>query len=335
MNYSTKIRPALICGACLLAAVSSRAATVVLHTGTVDKTMPDGSTITMWGFGEGVGPGPVTVPGPAIQVDPLDTTLNIELHNYLPEAVSVVIPGQKPALGSIGNPDRVPTDLRRARSFTTEAGLSDGTIPTTANYSWTVQPGTYLYHSGSHAAVQVQMGLYGAVTKNAVSATEPYTGSTVASQVTLLYSEIDPAVHQAVATGTYGPGLAMTSTIRSKAKYYLINGEAFNPVTHLPAPIAAGTPGSTVLLRFLNAGLDYHVPILANNDLRLIAEDGNLYNFASDSYAVELAPMKTKDALWVSAPAGTFALYDRRLGLSNGAQHGGGMLTYLSVATAP
>ena len=37
------------------------------------------------------------------------------------------------------------------------------TIPLAA-----IAPGTYLYHSGTHPAVQVQMGLYGALTKNAV-----------------------------------------------------------------------------------------------------------------------------------------------------------------------
>lgn len=332
MKYSKTTRSALICGACLLAAaaVTARAANITLHTGTVTKTMPDGTDVVMWGFGLGADPTPVTVPGPAIQVDPSDTTLTIELHNYLLVPVSIVIPGQAPAVGSIGNPERLTADIRRARSFTAEAGASDGAVATVASYSWTVQPGTYLYHSGSHAAVQVQMGLYGAMTKDAVSAAEPYAGTNVASQVTLLYSEIDPAVHEAVAGGTYGTSGGMTSTIRSKAKYYLINGVAYpDPQTAFSNPIAS--PGSTVLLRFLNAGLDYHVPILVNNDLRLIAEDGNLYNHPRDSYAVELAPMKTIDALWVNAPAGTFALYDRRLGLSNGAQHGGGMLTKLQI----
>ena len=35
------------------------------------------------------------------------------------------------------------------------------------DYSWTsMKPGTYLYHSGTHPQVQVQMGLYGGVKKD-------------------------------------------------------------------------------------------------------------------------------------------------------------------------
>ena len=34
-------------------------------------------------------------------------------------------------------------------------------------YSWTnMKPGTYLYQSGTHPQVQVQMGLYGGVKKD-------------------------------------------------------------------------------------------------------------------------------------------------------------------------
>jgi FtsP/CotA-like multicopper oxidase with cupredoxin domain len=334
LNKKT-LAAALLCGAGLLAGGTTQAATVNLYAGTVSKPMPDGANVLMWAFGTNdpvTGVTTFTVPGPAIVVDPADTVLTINLVNTLPEPVSIVIPGQMPSLASMVTRQPLASDPNRAQSFSAAAAAGGGN----ATYTWNnLQPGTYLYHSGSHPAVQIQMGLYGAVTKDAVSPTVPYAGTTVVSQATLLYSEIDPAVHAEVAGGTYGTPGNMTSTIRSKAKYYLINGEAYDPAG--PVPIAAGAlVGQTVLLRFLNAGIDYRVPVLLNSDLRLIAEDGNLYTYAKDSYAVELAPMKTMDALW-TVPAGTtagtrFTLFDRRLGLRNNAEPGvGGMLTYLQA----
>ncbi len=52
----------------------------------------------------------------------------------------------------------------RVRSFDKEAAAGGGS----ATYTWaTIKPGTYLYSSGTHPQVQVQMGLYGAMTKDA------------------------------------------------------------------------------------------------------------------------------------------------------------------------
>ena len=45
-------------------------------------------------------------------------------------------------------------------------------------YDFIAAPGTYLYQSGSHPAVQVQMGLYGGVTSDA-AAGEVYSGVTI------------------------------------------------------------------------------------------------------------------------------------------------------------
>ena len=68
----------------------SSAVTVDLQAGAITKTMPDGTAITMWGYG--LQGGPVTVPGPTIVVPPGDGTLTVNLLNNLTEAVSLVIP---------------------------------------------------------------------------------------------------------------------------------------------------------------------------------------------------------------------------------------------------
>ena len=302
---------------------SLKAAEYFLRTGTATVTLPNGSNVVMWGFAKdsafGAMDGTVTVPGPALTVLPNDTTLTIHLDNNLPEPVSIVIPGQTIV------PSPVRMGSGRARSFTTETAPSNG-VP--VNYVWSnLRPGTFLYQSGTHPSVQVQMGLYGSVRKD-YAFSQTYPGVSFNAEVTLLYSEIDPVLHAAVATSNYGPGKAMTSTVGYLPKYFLINGHSY---TNGMAPVAAGRPGDTVMIHFLNAGLETHVPIVNNSYLRLIAEDGFPYPYPKNQYSVFLPAGKTIDAVFTSNQTNTFALYDRRLDLINDMQTSGGMMTALSI----
>ncbi len=71
------------------------------------------------------------------------------------------------------------------------------------------------------------MGLYGALTKMQAN-NRAYQGvDTHNSEATLLFSEVDPVLHDAVATGNYGPGLAVSSTTGYRARYFLINGQSY------------------------------------------------------------------------------------------------------------
>ena len=100
----------------------------------------------------------VTVPGPRIVVPPATRRSRIVLTNCLPdEPTSIVIPGQPFAAAPVRNADG------RVRSMTPETASRTAREP----YTFTgLKPGTFLYQSGSHQAVQVQMGLYGAMTKD-------------------------------------------------------------------------------------------------------------------------------------------------------------------------
>ena len=97
-----------------------------------------------------------------------------------------------------------PPDLQgrqRVRSFAAEAAAAGGT------QTYTFDParaGTYLYQSGTHPSVQVQMGLYGALKVSSCS-TEAYPGAAIAfdKELVLLFSEIAPDIHAAIADGTY------------------------------------------------------------------------------------------------------------------------------------
>lgn len=313
-------------GACLSFTATAWSADVYLRAEKFTKTLPAGSvpaSVEMWGFAlrnaDGTTYGPATSPGPVITVPDTDPVLNIHLINTLPEPVSIVIPGQQATLGDV---QTLPNG--RIRSFTKEAAPGGPEVV----YVWpNVQPGTYLYHSGSHPALQVQMGLYGAVKKDAATG-QAYAGVPYSAEVTLLLSEIDVDVHEAVRNNQYGPGLTISSMIDSIPEYFLVNGE---PYTAAQTPIPAGQAGQTTLLRLVNACGDDRVPVLNNYLVKVIAEDGQKYTYPKDLSAVLLPALKTRDALLVPDQAGTVMFYDRRLGLANHTAPDGGMYQQLTV----
>lgn len=298
--------------------------------------MPGGASVPMWGYAlDGVScTAPATcqatVPGPALTVPVGDPLLTIHLKNDLPASTSIVIPGQTANMAPVKFTDN--TGRQRVSSFTHETLAGGGT----ADYSWTgMKPGTYLYHSGTHPQVQVQMGLYGGVKKD-FAVGEIYPGVAYSNEVTLLYSEIDPALHAAVAGGTYGTPGGPTSTLNYQPRYFLINGKPFQSGD--PA-LATLTAGQTTLLRFINAGLQTHVPVINGMTMRLVAEDGNSYPWPAnprEQYSVMLPAAKTIDAIIVPlAGAGggitKYPIYDRMLSLSNNGAPDGGMLAFLDV----
>ena len=294
-------------------------------------TMPDGAIVTMWGYvqdsdanlGNGCA-GTATVPGPALSVPVGDTSLTIHLRNDIgAEAVSLVIPG----LNGLGGGAPVSVG-GRIHSFTNQAAANGGT----ADYTWTnVAPGTYLYHSGTHAQAQVQMGLYGAVTKNAAAGQAYATGpagspvTTFAQETTLLLSEVDPVQHAAIAAGTLG------STIEYKPKYFLVNGTAaIEPVT----PTAIGAVNQPSLLRILNAGLKSHAMVLDDLRMTVVAEDGKLAPYPKDQASTLVAAQQTVDVLVTPTADKDYAFYDR-IGTSstNGVNRFGGLLAVLNPGT--
>jgi len=281
-------------------------------------TMSDTTVIPMWGFALATDAADMnagcaaamTVPGPALTVPVGDSVLNIHVKNVdIPEAVSLIIPGQHTVMTPVMSaPDA--QGRQRVMSFTTEAKTTDATATT---YTWSsMQPGSFAYQSGSHPAVQIQMGLFGAVTKSAAVG-QAYADVSTAynSEMTVLYSEIDPVLHAQVANGSYGT-TGMTSTINYNPQYFLINGDDSSTGT----PIA-GAPGQTTLMRFINMGLETHIPTLHGADFSIIAEDGHAYTNARKQYSVMVAAGQSRDALFTPVSAGDYPLFDRVLNLTN------------------
>jgi hypothetical protein len=348
---------ALACGVLSLASGQAMAAEYWLRAGTttVDMPNPIGGSIPipvpMWGYAlcasgsVSATCGTVAVPGPALTVPPGDTTLTVHLLNSLAVPTSLVVSGLIKPMTPVWDDNSIgarPSLTARVRSFDAEAAPNG-----TADYVWAaVKPGTYLYQSGTQPQVQVQMGLYGALTSNtadAVAATAtalaipgqayPGTGYAFDNEATLLYSEIDPELHAAVAAGTYGAGAkapTMTSTVNYTPKYFLINGKPYKFGAAVIEP--TGGPGTT-LVRLLNAGLTTHVPMIQGKHWDLIAEDGKPYPYKKTQYTALLTAAKTIDALLTPDIGATHPIIDRRLSLSNNGTMDGGMLAFLRFAS--
>jgi FtsP/CotA-like multicopper oxidase with cupredoxin domain len=345
---------------------------------------PFGNTtpITMWGFVQtGTGPGCTFTgagPGTSATAAALPTlsasagdTLRIHLMNNLPlpvagavytEPVSVVIPGQPSVMtptwtdATTGNRTALP---QRVRSFAAETPQQSAS-PVVYTFG-PLKAGTYLLQSGTHQAVQMQMGLYGVLNVYGKAPVPPATGglgytdpsSAFDSEVSLLFSEIDPALHDAVARGQYGPNTApppgwLTSTIDYRPRYFLVNGK---PYTKGSPAMPIGATNRNVLVRLLNAGLDTKVPVLQSQYVSIIAEDGNFYTTTGflgtppnlvpgscpapkEQYSILLPAGKTIDAILTtpSSPV-TIPVYDRRLHLTNSGASPGGMLVFLTTTS--
>jgi hypothetical protein len=321
----------------MLAGYSFAQTNVYLVAREYQKALPGtAGTVTMWGFAEdadqdlSTDDGEIpTSPGPVITIPPAETTLNIHLRNELDVPVSIIIPG-------LPGGDLVPEFISgRVHSMTHE---TDPSLTVFGLYTWHnasgLKAGTHLYHSGTNQPVQVPMGLYGAVKKDAAPGvayiSEKGKQHVYDNEVILFYSEIDPALNEAVTTpGGYGPGTDMPSTIGYAPKYFLLNGATYPDSVPLAAhPILMG---EKVLVRILNAGLKTHVPTLQNSYIEVISEDGNLYPYPFRQYSVRLPAGRTADAvLMMTGSSCGYPVYDRRLYLTDNGASPGGMFTFLN-----
>jgi FtsP/CotA-like multicopper oxidase with cupredoxin domain len=279
--------------------------------------MPDGQVVPMWGYASANSDfsvvGPATSPGPMITVPDADGTLTIHLQNQLAaDPVSIMIAGQ--ALPTSVTIDGGPVTVEpvrhvggpydgRVRSFLPETPPGSIGVYTFEN----LRHGSYIYQSGTHIAVQVQMGLYGAVKKDFAPFTA-YDGVTYNDEVIMFYSEVDPSLHLAVYYDYYGTP-DYPNTLNYDPRYYLINGDPYNVL--LEPALATGNVGDEVIIRFFNAGLRDHIPVLEGEYFNLVAEDGNQLPYTREQYSVLMTAGKTMDAIFVRPGGGPFPIYDR------------------------
>jgi hypothetical protein len=204
-----------------------------------------------------------------------------------------------------------PAQGSRVQSFATEvvAGATTALCwgPSCTTPSPALQPGTYLIESGTHPSIQASMGLYGilvvtdAVTGTAYGKAGSSTAVTYNADIPLLFSEIDPAQNNAVATAVNTAGFSETTVwsglpggcgnplpatgtgtnpsfntcyppvVNYTPLYYLINGRTFDTTNasaslfpvNLLSGVASGTAVTgNVLVRLVNAGSKMHVPAI-------------------------------------------------------------------------
>jgi FtsP/CotA-like multicopper oxidase with cupredoxin domain len=271
-------------------------------------------TVPIWGFGLPTAPGDCTtavagLPGPQLTVNEGDS-VTIRVTNGLPagHTISFEIPGISFSAG----PTDAPAGTTVSRTFTASA------------------PGTYLYQSGGDGERQEAMGLSGALIVRSLTANQAYDSTATAYDIEapLVLGAVDPDFNAAP------DGFDMH---RYRATYWLINGKAY-PDT---APITA-TPGQRVLFRYLNAGYDNTTMQVLGMHERVVARDGRLLNNPFLASAETIPAGATEDAIATVPPGAPpsshgFALYNRQLHLTNGAQlgptpdpaAGGGMLTFI------
>lgn len=178
------------------AGIASAQTSIGLTAAPANATLPDGSSVPMWGYACGTTTGgscaalntaaagswsPVVI---TVPYTGSSTKLSITLKNNLPAPVptSITIVGQlggglgsditkKPSplhdnqgttwpIANAGPVFTPPAQADRVESFATEVASG----ATSAALTWNnLRPGTYLLESGTHPSIQAPMGLYGIV----------------------------------------------------------------------------------------------------------------------------------------------------------------------------
>jgi hypothetical protein len=323
MNRGTHLRH--VAGSLLAATGLAVASLLVLpataHAAAVDidlyakagsTTLPDGVTLPVWGYTRGSGD-PVTAPGgPVLEVAEGDQ-VTIHLHNQLGEATALLVQGQP-----------IPPDRTGA------AAGGDATYTFTAG-----RPGTFLYEAGLRAGAQHQtaMGLHGALVVRPAAAGQAYddAGTAYDDEAVLVLGEIDPALNNAADPAAFD--------MRDfRPRYFLVNGAAYPDTTSI-----ASAGGNTLLLRYVNAGVNYHSMGVLGARQSVIGTDGNLLDFPRSYVAQTFGPGESADAL-VEVPGATstdasVVVYEAANMLRNSNQGAadaqpvlGGMMTTIDVA---
>jgi FtsP/CotA-like multicopper oxidase with cupredoxin domain len=273
---------------------------------------PDGGSIHFWGYEDTTGAanpfGLPQYPGPTLLVTENDT-VTITLTNNLPQATSIVFPGHQ-VTASGGSPGLVTQE---------STGPSD-----TVTYTFTaLEPGTYMYHSGTQMELQIEMGLVGAII------VEPAMGDDHAynhpdtrfdHEYLFLLTSMDPIVHQLVEQGRFSE-IDMTTYY---PVYWFINGRAgpddltdafvawlpHQPYNSTPRM----TPGQKLLMRIIGAGQGQHPFHPHGNNSDIIARDGRMLASSStsgpdlkrSSFTILTVPGETVDQIftWTGAELG-------------------------------
>jgi len=292
----------------------------------------DGNTMYMWSYAKGGQA--FQYPGPVLCVNEGDT-VTVVLHNTLPEATSIIFPGQENVLAN-GAPVQPQFNTGGNLISLTNMALANGGSVT---YSFVAsKPGTYLYESGTNPEKQVRMGLAGALVVR--PSTVPSGGAdtnpahyvynradsvfTPEEEFMVFLSEIDPYQHQAAEQNK------PFDLTKYHVHYWLINGRTFpdsiadNFASWLPNqpygalarihPYDKYLPDGTLnpnpqhpypgMVRYLNMGFE-EIPMHPHgNNGAVIGRDANPLegpggeDLSFEKFAINIGPGQTWDVLF-------------------------------------
>jgi FtsP/CotA-like multicopper oxidase with cupredoxin domain len=271
----------------------------------------DGNSVYVWGYAD-ADTSPVTMqyPGPSLIVNQGDV-VTVNLHNDLPVPVSMIFPGQSDVVASSGVPGVI----------TLEAAVAGD-----VSYSFVAsEPGTYMYHSATQQALQIEMGLVGTLI------VRPAAGPTVADplhqayghdktifthEYLFLLSEMDQNVHALLESQILaGSPLSVDMNTRS-SNLWFINGRngpdtlLENNVSWLPNQpyniVPRMHPGEKLLMRVVNVGQELHPFHTHGNNTLTIARDGRMLesapgagpDLATSNYTIQAIPGETYDSIF-------------------------------------
>ena len=257
----------------------------------------DANSILVWGYANGTGT--MQYPGPTLIVNQGDT-VTINLTNQLPVVTSIVFPGQTGVTTSGGV----------AGLQTAEAAAGGGTV----TYTFTAtQPGTYQYHSGTQPALQVEMGLVGALVVRPAALKQAYgnAGTAYDREYLLVITEMDPNIHDQVAMGNLNPDtsdyFAVQWYINGRNGMDTLYGDNIPWMPTQPyGSMVLAHPSEKVLLRLVNAGRDAHPFHVHGNHITVVARDGRLLesvpgagpDLAWSDFTIKAIPGATYDGIF-------------------------------------
>jgi FtsP/CotA-like multicopper oxidase with cupredoxin domain len=265
----------------------------------------DGDSVYTWGYADGNGN--MQYPGPTLIVNQGDT-VTVNLSNQLPVPVSIVFPGQQGVVASGGS----------AGLMAREAAAANGSVSYTFIAS---QPGTYLYHSGTQPALQVEMGLLGTLIVRPTAA-DPlhqvygHADTRFDHEYLFLLTEMDPALHHQVLNQVSAGSPIDVDTSVFHPVLWFMNGRTA-PDTLLDANVPwlpnqpynclpRMHPGDKLLMRVVNAGRDLHPLHTHGNNFTLLARDGRMLesapgagpDLAASDFTLRAVPGETYDAIF-------------------------------------
>ncbi|HEY3439083.1 MAG TPA: multicopper oxidase domain-containing protein [Actinotalea sp.] len=286
--------------------------TFSLTAGSGYVSTPDGNSIYMWSYGSSARG--FQLPGPTLCVT-AGQSVTVILHNTLPEATSIVFPGQKNVKAN-GNPAQPQLDSGGSlTSLVQGAAARNGSV----TYSFTPgTPGTYVYESGTDVDKQVQMGLYGVIVVRPAGHPgqvndRPDSAFSPQHEYVFLLSEVDPDLHLAVERSepidwaAFHPryyminGRSMPDTLAPNNASWLPN-QPYGAFVHIRQYDATSNPLPAVI-RYVNAGTVNYPFHPHGSDERVVNKDGHPLqgptgqDLSFQKFDLDVQPGQTLDAL--------------------------------------